>query len=223
LAGDRHQAAGGKRSSSRQQQQPFQPLSSTLLSLITSDAPLPSNGDSALMSVIAGWECPTTAAGGGDGHDVIARQLAVNYVPHLGSDAHVSLPHGTGGVEQRRSRRRRHDEMVLASSSSHQHQQLDYRHPQQQLLPYGSIQAHYLPPRIPGTGLYQKDLLIPSFAYHQMHDALVVPLKVRLEMLSHLPFLSHYNITSPTVPFAITDPRYAPPRSQPALCSACSF
>ena len=69
------------------------------------------------------------------------------------------------------------------------------------------------PPAVAGevTGLYQKDVLIPSHAYDHRNNGFNVPLAVRLEMLAHLPFLSHYNITSTSVPFAIADPRYPPP------------
>jgi hypothetical protein len=165
----------------------------TFLSLITSDALLPQppqpqpsavEPPSSFISAINGWEHPLSAAGG---YEPMAE---ASYAPpphHLHQQQQTTAEH-----HQRRSRR--NDEIVPRQQRHHD----PY---------YGSIRSHHLPARVTITGLYQKDLLIPSYAYDQVREGFNVPLDVRLEMLAHLPSLSHYNITSSAVPFAISDPR----------------
>ncbi len=168
----------------------------TFLSLITSDALLPQppqpqqsavEPPSSFISAINGWEHPLSAAGG--------------YEP-MAEASYAPPPHHL------------HQQPQTTAAEHHHHQRRSRRHeeigPRQQRHHgpyYGSIRSHHLPARVTITGLYQKDLLIPSYAYDQVREAFNVPLDVRLEVLAHLPSLSHYNITSSAVPFAISDPR----------------
>jgi hypothetical protein len=166
----------------------------TFLSLITSDALLPQppqpqpsavEPPSSFMSALTGWEHPLTAAGG---YEPMAE---ANYAP---PPHHLHQQQQTTAAEHHQRRSRRHDEIAPRQQRHHD----PY---------YGSIGSYHLPARVTITGLYQKDLLIPAYAYDQVREVFNVPLGVRLEMLAHLPFLSHYNITSSAVPFAISDPR----------------